>query len=153
MTRSRTQVTIKVVCCSPEKIKQKINCKGGDSIKSIEILPPPKPKEPAFPEESEKPKEPKKPKEPPKPKEKPPAAKTRQASKVTFVDHRLIRTQRVAGNATRSVRRGGPSICYDGYYGRPVYDSWGGSGGGGCYRVNRCDYFCEENPNAACRIM
>ncbi|KAL4628098.1 hypothetical protein ACB092_05G212200 [Castanea dentata] len=30
-------VVIKVVCCSPEKIKQKIICKGGDIIKSIEI--------------------------------------------------------------------------------------------------------------------
>ncbi|XP_031270380.1 protein PYRICULARIA ORYZAE RESISTANCE 21-like [Pistacia vera] len=34
-------VTIKVVCCcSPEKIMQKIRCKGGKSIKSIEIKPP-----------------------------------------------------------------------------------------------------------------
>ncbi|KAF3963573.1 hypothetical protein CMV_012046 [Castanea mollissima] len=30
-------VVIKVVCCCPEKVKQKIICKGGDTIKSIEI--------------------------------------------------------------------------------------------------------------------
>ncbi|XP_044481044.1 heavy metal-associated isoprenylated plant protein 6-like isoform X3 [Mangifera indica] len=82
-------VTIKVVCCSPEKIEQKICCKGGESIKSIEIVPPPKrAKEPEKPKELEKPKGLKNP------------------------------------------------ICYDGYYGRPVYDSWGGGSG-------------EENPNAA----
>ncbi|GAY47234.1 hypothetical protein CUMW_103040 [Citrus unshiu] len=43
-------VTIKVVCCSPEKIRDKLCCKGDGSIKTIEILepkpppPPPKPK-------------------------------------------------------------------------------------------------------------
>ncbi|KAJ8760184.1 hypothetical protein K2173_011040 [Erythroxylum novogranatense] len=35
-------VIITVVCCSPEKIKQKIYCKGGDIILGIEILKPPK---------------------------------------------------------------------------------------------------------------
>ncbi|XP_044496425.1 uncharacterized protein LOC123218835 [Mangifera indica] len=39
---------------------------------------------------------------------------------------------------------------YDGYYERPVYDS---RGGGDCYRVDRWDYFSDENPNAACTIM
>ncbi|XP_031270496.1 protein PYRICULARIA ORYZAE RESISTANCE 21-like [Pistacia vera] len=54
-------VTIKVACCySPEKILQKIRCKGGKSILSIEIKPPPKkPEEPKKPQE--KPKEPTKP--------------------------------------------------------------------------------------------
>ncbi|KAL5575830.1 hypothetical protein UlMin_017529 [Ulmus minor] len=86
-------IVIKVVCCSPEKIKQKIICKAGDTLKSIEIKEPekPKPKEPEKPKEKpkepekpkEKPKEPEKPKEKPKepekpkekPKEKPPAEK------------------------------------------------------------------------------
>ncbi|KAF3451875.1 hypothetical protein FNV43_RR07971 [Rhamnella rubrinervis] len=36
-------VTIKVVCCSPEKIKEKIICKGGGCITSIQIVVPPKP--------------------------------------------------------------------------------------------------------------
>ncbi|XVE91081.1 hypothetical protein DITRI_Ditri20bG0127200 [Diplodiscus trichospermus] len=35
-------VTITVVCCNPEKIRDKICCRGGGSIKSIEIKPPPK---------------------------------------------------------------------------------------------------------------
>ncbi|KAJ0016978.1 hypothetical protein Pint_09428 [Pistacia integerrima] len=51
-------VRIKVVCCSPEKMKQKIRCKGGESIKSIEIVPPPPPPPPPKPKEPEKPKPP-----------------------------------------------------------------------------------------------
>ena len=38
-------VTIKVVSCCPEKLRQKIWCKGGKSIKSIEIKPPKKEKD------------------------------------------------------------------------------------------------------------
>ena len=34
-------VVIKVVCCSPEKIKQKIKCKCGQTIKRIEEIKPP----------------------------------------------------------------------------------------------------------------
>ncbi|KAM6585558.1 hypothetical protein CsatB_012560 [Cannabis sativa] len=34
----QNRVTIKVVCCCPEKIKQKIICKAGDSLISIEII-------------------------------------------------------------------------------------------------------------------
>ncbi|KAK6269174.1 hypothetical protein QUC31_013334 [Theobroma cacao] len=69
-------VTITVVCCSPEKIRDKICCKGGESIKSIEIKPPPPPPKPKEPEKKpEKPKEaemkPEKPKEPEKKPEKP----------------------------------------------------------------------------------
>lgn len=65
-------VFITVVCCSPEKIRDKLCYKGGGSIKSIEIVEPPKPK-PAEPEkkkEAEKPKaaEPEKKKEAAKPK-------------------------------------------------------------------------------------
>ncbi|KAL5548856.1 hypothetical protein UlMin_004087 [Ulmus minor] len=36
-------IEIKVECCSPEKIKQKIICKAGDTCTSIEIKEPPKP--------------------------------------------------------------------------------------------------------------
>ncbi|XP_039037539.1 heavy metal-associated isoprenylated plant protein 6-like isoform X2 [Hibiscus syriacus] len=60
-------VTIAVICCSPEKIRDKICYKGGGSIKSIEIKPPAKPKEPEKPKEAEK--KPEKPKEAEKPKE------------------------------------------------------------------------------------
>ncbi|XP_010463316.1 PREDICTED: uncharacterized protein LOC104743984 [Camelina sativa] len=60
-------VTIKVVCCSPEKVMDKLCSKGRGSIKLIETIDPPKPpaekpKEPAKPKEAEKPKEPEKPK-------------------------------------------------------------------------------------------
>ncbi|KAL1566918.1 adipocyte enhancer-binding protein 1-like [Salvia divinorum] len=66
----KNEVKITVVCCSPERIRDKLCCKGGKSIKSIKIVdlnPADKPKE--KPKEPEKPKE--KPKEPEKPKEKP----------------------------------------------------------------------------------
>lgn len=42
-------VMIKVICCSPEKIRDKLCCKGGKSIKSIEILQPKKPPPPEKP--------------------------------------------------------------------------------------------------------
>ncbi|XP_019087021.1 PREDICTED: protein PYRICULARIA ORYZAE RESISTANCE 21 [Camelina sativa] len=74
-------VIIKVVCCSPERIMDKLCSKGGGSIKTIEIVEPPKPpqpqpqpapqkpKDPEKPKAPEKPKEPEKPKQPEKPKE------------------------------------------------------------------------------------
>lgn len=68
-------VVATVICCSPEKIKEKIQRKGGKSIKAIEIVPE-KPKE--KPKEAEKPKEPEKPKATEKPKE---AAKRKEAEK------------------------------------------------------------------------
>ncbi|XP_034697150.1 sulfated surface glycoprotein 185-like isoform X2 [Vitis riparia] len=43
-------VIIKVVCCCPEKIRTKLICKGGDTIKSIEVIPPtPPPTPPSTP--------------------------------------------------------------------------------------------------------
>nr|CAN77897.1 hypothetical protein VITISV_036665 [Vitis vinifera] len=39
-------VMIKVVCCSPLKIRDKLICKGGKTIKGIEIIVPEKPKPP-----------------------------------------------------------------------------------------------------------
>ncbi|KAH6764512.1 hypothetical protein C2S51_015761 [Perilla frutescens var. frutescens] len=69
------QVAITVVCCSPEKIRDKLCCKGGKAIKSIKIIEPEKkpekPKEPEKPKAADKPKEPEKPKEKPKEPEKP----------------------------------------------------------------------------------
>ncbi|KAM7262544.1 hypothetical protein ACFE04_000227 [Oxalis oulophora] len=62
-------VTIRVVCCSPEKVKQKICCNGGKIIQGIQIVEPPKPKPPA--EKSKDPeKKPEKPKTPEKKPEK-----------------------------------------------------------------------------------
>ena len=84
----QNQAVIKVVCCSPEKIRDKICCKGGGAIKSIEIKEPEKPKppppeakptakpesdvrseEPATPKPPQKPNEPQKPNDPKKSKE------------------------------------------------------------------------------------
>ncbi|GER56335.1 heavy metal transport/detoxification superfamily protein [Striga asiatica] len=62
-------VTIKVLCCSPEKIRDKLCCKGGKAIKSITIVESGKPNGPDKPKEAaEKPKEKEKPNGPEKPK-------------------------------------------------------------------------------------
>ncbi|XP_049381526.1 protein PYRICULARIA ORYZAE RESISTANCE 21-like [Solanum stenotomum] len=68
-------VTITVVCCNPEKLRDKLCSKGCGVIKSIEIKDPPKPKPPEKPKEPE-PKTPEKPKEVEKPKPKEPEPKT-----------------------------------------------------------------------------
>ena len=62
-------MTIKVVCCSPDKIRDKLICKGGKTIKSIEIIVPEKIKPP--PEKTKPP--PEKPKPPPEKLTPPPA--------------------------------------------------------------------------------
>ncbi|XP_059624819.1 leucine-rich repeat extensin-like protein 3 [Cornus florida] len=71
-------VTITVVCCSPEKIRDKLCCKGGKAIKCIEIKKPEKPKPPPPAEKPKPPPPAEKPKPPPpaeKPKPPPPAEK------------------------------------------------------------------------------
>ena len=170
---------IKVVCCSPEKIKQKIICKGGCAVKSIEIIEKPKekpkenpkdqpkekPKDPVKPKDPEKPKEkpnepekPKeKPKEPEKPKENPPPPPQPQPQLAYPVPFRTCCTECYEGRGGGPCYsgHGRPTPSYDGYYGRPIYDSYGGGGGGGGYRssyVSPCDYFGEENPSG-CSIM
>ncbi|XP_062010857.1 uncharacterized protein LOC133727269 [Rosa rugosa] len=67
-------VIIKVVCCSPEKIRDKLCCKGGGVIKWIEIKEPEKPKPLPAPKPKPKPKPPpaSKPEPPPEPKPEPP---------------------------------------------------------------------------------
>ncbi|XP_020220934.1 pollen-specific leucine-rich repeat extensin-like protein 1 [Cajanus cajan] len=210
-------VLITVVCCSPEKIRDKLCYKGGGSIKSIEILEPPKPKpkvdEPGKkPDAADKPKPEKggdkpkpekggdKPKvDPPKadkPKaepgkkdggEKPDKKKDEEKPKgdappkkdaggpgpekpkdKPAATHMPMQPQLAPPMAVPvgmlyapapcfegmpvgpGYEYGGPVLCYDGYYARPVYDSYGG--GRPCY-VNRCDqYFSDENPSG-CMIM
>ncbi|GAB4830728.1 hypothetical protein Ancab_004761 [Ancistrocladus abbreviatus] len=138
-------VTIKVVCCNPEKIRDKLCCKGGGSIKSIEIKEPEKPKPKPAPE-PEKPKpEPEKPKPAPEPAPPPPPP---------VQGYPPIYPGGVCCWQCYTGQPGGP--CYHGY-GRPVppppcYDGYGycGSWNRGCY--SRIDYFCEENPSG-CVIM
>ncbi|TKY68386.1 Agglutinin receptor [Spatholobus suberectus] len=61
-------VTIKVVCCNPEKLRDKLCYKGCGAIKSIEIVEPPKP-EPEPEKKKERPKKQEDPQEPDKPTE------------------------------------------------------------------------------------
>ncbi|PRQ57347.1 putative heavy metal-associated domain, HMA [Rosa chinensis] len=136
------QVIIKVVCCSPEKIRDKLCCKGGGAIKSIEIKEPEKPKE--------KPKEDKPPKEGEKP-------KVESESKPKPKNPCCMECYggRPGGPCETGYGYGGPApyIQYDGYYGRPVYDSYGGGRSyTTSYCVTRPDCFSEENPQA-CAIM
>eukprot|EP00258_Populus_trichocarpa_P043569 XP_024459588.1 protein PYRICULARIA ORYZAE RESISTANCE 21 isoform X7 [Populus trichocarpa] len=62
--KKKNTVKITVVGCCPEKIKKKIYCKGGRTVKCVEIKPPPKEK----PEPKPKPKPEKEPEPKPKPK-------------------------------------------------------------------------------------
>ncbi|KAG8647527.1 protein PYRICULARIA ORYZAE RESISTANCE 21 [Manihot esculenta] len=165
-------VTITVVCCSPEKIKKKICCKGGDSVKGIEIKVPEKVKPQEKPKEPEKPK----PKEPEKPKEKPKEPeKSKQAEKPKALQLIPDYPPPVRACCMECYQGYGGGPCYHGYgrplpcyesygtpvpcyeaYGRPVYDSWVGGGGfngcrRGCY-VGRCDCLSEGNPSA-CSVM
>ncbi|KAH1065902.1 hypothetical protein J1N35_030889 [Gossypium stocksii] len=123
-------VTITVVCCNPEKLRDKLWCKGGGSVKSIEIKPPAKRASP--------------PREPTGKQESPPPTSGPLAG--------YCCTECYHG------QRGGP--CYFGVpppppcfwsYGRPVYDRWGGGGYEYSY-ASRGDCFREENPQA-CSAM
>ncbi|CAL5344344.1 unnamed protein product [Camellia sinensis] len=141
----KNTVTIIVVCCSPEKVRDKLCCKGGKTIKSIEIKEPPKPKPPE--EKPDKPKPSEKPTNPPAP----PAF-------VPVCYPPMYPVGICCGQCYKG-RTNGP--CYHGH-GRPVpsCDNYGcgpcgcGCGCGGnryCY-TSRCDYFSEENPSG-CTIM
>ncbi|XP_009796355.1 protein PYRICULARIA ORYZAE RESISTANCE 21 [Nicotiana sylvestris] len=153
-------VTITVVCCNPEKIRDKLCSKGCGVIKSIEIKDPEKPKKPEKPIEAEKPtvviieKPQKDPKpnpvaQPPQP---PPPPELIMVQKYPPPPHGYCCGQCYEGHI------GGP--CYQ-MYGRmlppdPCYDNYGPRPYGyrrGCY-VSRCDeyYFTEENATG-CSIM
>ncbi|XP_028108921.1 heavy metal-associated isoprenylated plant protein 43-like isoform X5 [Camellia sinensis] len=142
-------VTIIVVCCSPEKVRDKLYNKGGKTIKSIEIKEPPKKDEPKKPKDPEKPKtlqESKESKEPPNP----PALPA-----FVPVCYPPMYPVGICCGQCYEGRTDGP--CYHGH-GRPVpsyynygYGPSGYSGNRGCY-TSRCDYFSEENPSG-CTIM
>ncbi|KAH0969910.1 hypothetical protein GBA52_022066 [Prunus armeniaca] len=63
----QNQVVIKVVCCSPEKIRDKICCKAGGAIKCIQIKPQPGPQGPPGPQGKQGPPGPSGPQGPPGP--------------------------------------------------------------------------------------
>ena len=68
-------VVIKVVCCSPEKIKQKIKCKCGQTIKRIEEIKPPGNKPPDQKPETKPPENKPPVQKPDEPEQKPPDQK------------------------------------------------------------------------------
>ncbi|KAL7213782.1 hypothetical protein ACSBR2_016340 [Camellia fascicularis] len=161
-------VTIVVVCCSPEKIRDKLCCKGGKTIKCIEIKEPPKPNPPG---KSEHPRDPERPEviiaPPPPPPPPPPEPKTAPppppppppppAFLPVFVPvcYPPMYPVGICCGQCYEGRTDGP--CYHGH-GRPVpsYDNYGygpsGYGGNrGCYS-SQCDYFSEKNPSG-CTIM
>ncbi|KAL5769345.1 hypothetical protein ACOSQ2_016128 [Xanthoceras sorbifolium] len=156
-------VMIKVVCCSPEKIRDKICYKGKGSIKSIEILKPPETKPENKP--ADKPKD-QKPANPPKASEQTPLPKApEQQLPMGYPPCYPLVPGRTYCSDCYEWHSGGlcyddqyygqPVRYYDGYYGRPVYDSWGGGGGYGYrgYSGSRCsEYFREEN-SQVCTIM
>ncbi|GLT24846.1 hypothetical protein SLA2020_000140 [Shorea laevis] len=119
------KVTIKVVCCSPEKIMDKLRCKGGRSIKKIVIKEPEKPKKEKKEEPSDKKKD---------GQEKPQDGKK---EKKKDEDVKLQVTLPLG-------------FCWGpyGYYGRPVCDCWGW----GCYRCS-CVNYCTEENQILCTIM
>ncbi|EOA39304.1 hypothetical protein CARUB_v10012321mg [Capsella rubella] len=131
-------VTIKVVCCSPEKVMDKLCSKGRGAIKLIETIDPPKPpaekpKEPEKPKEAEKPKGPEKPKEPEK------AAPAGPSSQSVMVTHPF----------------NGPNYEWvqpNGYYERPIYDSYSSQPPPFPYPYGgRSHYGSEETPS--CHLM
>ncbi|GKV51014.1 hypothetical protein SLEP1_g57691 [Rubroshorea leprosula] len=98
------KVTIKVVSCWPEKIRDKLRCKGCGCIKSIEIV---------------KPKPPEKPKPPPSPPK-------------LHVDLQLwgfCCFKCYSGRLWGPCSCGG-RVPNDPCYGRPIYDRWCGYGSG-----------------------
>ncbi|XP_028754966.1 heavy metal-associated isoprenylated plant protein 6-like [Neltuma alba] len=190
----QNMVNITVVCCDPEKIRDKLCCKGGGAIKSIEIVEPPKKpdekkkdgdkpksdgdkpkggggegekKKDAGPKKDggDKPKDKGGDKPADKPKDNKPAdSKPTPAGPVAMQVQPPPPVAIPAGMVVAPYYEGYPSgpyhhgyvqpvpaIVYDGYYGRPVYDSYG-VGGRPVY-VSRCDqYLSEENPQG-CSIM
>ncbi|KAE9465503.1 hypothetical protein C3L33_02585, partial [Rhododendron williamsianum] len=111
---------------NPEKIRDKLCCKGGKTIKSIEIKPPPPPK----PKEPEKPKEPK----PHDPETKEPKKALAPAPAPAPLIYVPIYPATVCCGQCYEGIPGGP--CYEGY-GRPVpsYDGYGYGGNRACYGV------------------
>ena len=133
-------VIIKVVCCSPEKIRTKLMCKGCDIITCIEVIPTENPPEP----------EPAKP-EPVKPA--PEQAKPAPALAPSVPGYlAFIYPIGVCCKSCYEGRGGGP--CHHGYgipHQPPSHDGW--PSGCRCDRSYgcRCEIVIEENPT--CTIM
>ncbi|XP_021828077.1 chitin-binding lectin 1-like isoform X2 [Prunus avium] len=145
----QNQVVIKVVCCSPEKIRDRICCKGGGAIKSIEIKEPEKPKpQPPKPQ-------PPKPVDPPPNPPPPRVPACHPPPKPVNVNACCMDCYHGHPGGPCQTGYGRVALCiqYDGYYGRPVYDSCGGCRSYNTnYCVARSDCCSEENPQG-CTVM
>lgn len=148
-------VTIRVVCCSPEKVRDNICCQGGGTIKSIEIVEPPKPK-PAPPKEQEKKPvapiaQPGPPKQNPSPAPAPAPAPAQAPAPLPSAAAPAVMFPQTAPMSILAYPspvvpyghvygpgQGGPPQ----FYGRPVYDSYGWSGP--CYVGHHHDCLREE---------
>ncbi|KAI6700223.1 hypothetical protein NL676_014547 [Syzygium grande] len=137
----KNTVEITVVCCSPEKIRQKIICEGGKIVKKVET------KHVRF-------------KEPPKKK----LRSHLRLQQCQYSPRNPCSTKASTAGARAAppkapkpmagyppvpmypMRR--PVMCYDGC-GRPADECPGGNRG---YYVSQCDYFSEENATA-CTVM
>ncbi|GLT24907.1 hypothetical protein SLA2020_000690 [Shorea laevis] len=108
------KVTIKVVCCLPEKLRDKLRCKGGRSIKNIVIKKPEEAKPPKKEKEEDKKKKEDKKKE--EDKKNPPVGK--KGEKIDDDGKPSLPPVQV------TIPLGFCSVPY-GYYGRPVCDCWG----------------------------
>ncbi|KAD5961962.1 hypothetical protein E3N88_13435 [Mikania micrantha] len=165
----KNKVMITVVCCDPEKMRDKLCCKGGKAIQSIEILQPkppspmPKPHPPKIdpmPDPQPQAKLPvpepipaPKPVKMPDPQPKPPQPQPVKMPEPMPIDP-FCPPVSVCCQECYEGRGGGP--CHY-WYGRPppgpCYD-YGYQYAGNrppCY-VSRCDYFSEENPQG-CSVM
>lgn len=169
----QNKVQINVISCCPERILEKIACKGGKTVEGIEIVPEKK-KEGEKPKEGEKKKEGDKPKEGEKKKDAPAdkpkdgekkkeggGDKPKDGEKKEAVVHKHM-AEPVSGYPTiypSGMYYQPPPPYYQGYGAMPYYHGVPAYYGEGSYGVNRgyntnrcCDYFSEENPDS-CTVM
>ncbi|KAI3705327.1 hypothetical protein L1987_75563 [Smallanthus sonchifolius] len=135
----KNKVKISVVCCSPERIRDKLCYKGGSSIQKVDIVPD-KPKEPAA-KPKPKPKEPEKPKGDDKHVKPDPIPKSEVA--------KMMVEPPVQGYPQMYPVVGSYGYGYEGYHGMPVAVTAPQSSG---YNGFSDDFFSEENPQG-CSLM
>ncbi|XP_071713872.1 uncharacterized protein [Rutidosis leptorrhynchoides] len=149
----KNKVRITVVCCDPEKLRDKLCCKGGRAIQSIEIVEKPK-QLPSKPPDENTPKELENsmPKDPKTPRPSPHSPKKKPMGEYPFCPPVSTCCQECYQGLD-----GGP--CHYGY-GRPVppppgpcYDGYYHYGGNRPCYVSRCDYYFSEDNPQGCSIM
>ncbi|KAL8241128.1 hypothetical protein R6Q59_014483 [Mikania micrantha] len=149
----KNKVMIKVVCCDPEKIRDKLCCKGGKAIQSIEILQPKIVPDPTKIPKPDPESQVKIPKSDPQSQVKEPMPDTQSQAK------------------PKPVKPSEPPVsvccqeCYEGRVGGPCHYWYAWPPPGPCYYycyhyvgnrppcyVSRCYCFSEENPQG-CSVM